>query len=80
MPTKRKHLRIEKGSTGNCSLLTDLPVDDLKAAVCQLEQYGMRWKIEVFHMVLKSGCRAEQTPLRTADRLTNLFAIFCIIA
>lgn len=60
-------------------LLTDLPVDDLKAAVCQLERYGMRWKIEVFHKVLKSGCRAEQSHLRTADRLTNLFAIFCII-
>jgi hypothetical protein len=61
-------------------LLTDLPVDDLQAAVCQLERYGMRWKIEVFHKVLKSGCRAEQSHLRTAERLTNLFAIFCIIA
>ena len=33
-----------------------------------------------FHKVLKSGCRAEQSHLRTAERLTNLFAIFCIIA
>ncbi len=40
----------------------------------------MHWKIEVFHKVLKSGCRAEQSHLRTAERLTNLFAIFCIIA
>lgn len=61
-------------------LLTDLPVDDLKTAVCQLEQYEMRRKIEVFHKVLKSGCRAEQSHLRTADRLTNLFATYCIIA
>ena len=61
-------------------LLTDLPVDDLTTAVHLLEKYGMRWKIQVFHKILKSGCRAEQSHLRTADRLSNLFAFFCIIA
>jgi hypothetical protein len=29
--------------------------------------------------VLKSGCQAEQAKLRTAERLTNLLAVFCII-
>lgn len=60
-------------------LLTDLPVADLGSAIRLLEKYSMRWKIEVFHKILKSGCRAEQSHLRTADRLTNLFAFFCII-
>ena len=40
----------------------------------------MRWKIEVFHKVLKSGCRAEDSKLRTADRLANLMALFCILS
>lgn len=40
----------------------------------------MRWKIEVFHKVLKSGCRAEDARLRTADRLANLVALFCIVS
>ena len=40
----------------------------------------MRWKIEVFHKILKSGCRAEDAKLRTADRLTNLVALFCIVS
>ncbi|MEZ5922883.1 MAG: hypothetical protein R3D57_00700 [Hyphomicrobiaceae bacterium] len=40
----------------------------------------MRWKIEVFHKVLKSGCRAEDSKLRTADRIANLLALFCIIS
>ena len=40
----------------------------------------MRWKIEVFHKILKSGCRAEQARLRTAQRLTNLVAVFCILS
>ena len=30
--------------------------------------------------MLKSGCQAEQSKLRTAERLTNLLAVLCIIA
>ena len=40
----------------------------------------MRWKIEAFHKVLKSGCRAEQARLRTAERLVRLLAVFCILS
>lgn len=60
-------------------LLTDLPVGDLAAAVEKLDWYAMRWKIETFHKVLKSGCRAEQSKLRTAERLTNLLAVLCVV-
>ena len=37
------------------------------------------WKIETFHKVMKSGCQAEKSKLRTAERLTNLMAVLCII-
>jgi hypothetical protein len=37
----------------------------------------MRWKIEVFHKILKSGCKAEESKLRTAQRLVNLISVFC---
>lgn len=40
----------------------------------------MRWKIEVFHKILKSGCKAEESKLRTAERLANLMAVFCILS
>jgi hypothetical protein len=60
-------------------LLTDLPVDDLPSAIEMLDWYAMRWKIETFHKVLKSGCRAEQSKLRTAERLTNLLAVLCVV-
>ena len=40
----------------------------------------MRWKIEVFHKILKSGCRAEQARLRIAERLVRLIAVFCILS
>src|SRR5262245_35074084 len=52
-------------------LLTGLAVDDLEAATGKLDWYAQRFKIETYHKVLKSGCRAEQARLRTAERLTN---------
>ena len=61
-------------------LITDLPVDSHNDAVEKLRWYAMRWKIEVFHKILKSGCRAEQARLRTAGRLVRLLAVFCILS
>src|SRR5882724_655605 len=40
----------------------------------------MRWKIETFHKILKSGCKAEASKLRTAERIANLIAVFCILS
>jgi hypothetical protein len=61
-------------------LITDLPVVSSGGAIRILVWYAMRWKIEVFHKIRKSGCRAEDARLRTAERLVNLIAIFCIVA
>lgn len=40
----------------------------------------MRWKIETFYKILKSGCMEEESRLRTADRFANLVSIFCILS
>ena len=61
-------------------LITDLPVGSRADAIEKLEWYALRWKIEVFHKILKSGCKAEESKLRTAQRLTNLVSIFCILS
>lgn len=61
-------------------LLTDLPVRSCLDAIEKLEWYAQRWKIETFHKILKSGCRAEEARLRTAERLVNLVAILCILS
>ena len=61
-------------------LLTDLPVRSRREAVEKIRWYSMRWKIETFHKILKSGCRAEESRLRSAERIANLLALFCIIA
>jgi hypothetical protein len=61
-------------------LITDLPVRSRDEALEKLKWYSMRWKIETFHKILKSGCKAEESRLRTAQRLTNLIAVFCILS
>ncbi len=61
-------------------LITDLPVRERAEAVEKINWYAMRWKIEMFHKVLKSGCQAEASKLRTAERLANLMAVFCILS
>lgn len=61
-------------------LITNLPVNSLEEALEKIKWYSMRWKIETFHKILKSGCRAEQSKLRTTERLTKLISVFCILS
>jgi hypothetical protein len=61
-------------------LLTNLPVATTQDVIEKLNWYALRWKIEVFHKVLKSGCKVEASGLRTAERLVRLLATCCILA
>jgi hypothetical protein len=61
-------------------LITDLPVTSRTEAIEKLEWYSLRWKIEVFHKILKSGCKAEASKLRTANRLVNLISVLAILS
>jgi hypothetical protein len=72
--TPRKREKID------WKLITNLPVRSRKDAVEKLTWYAMRWRIETFHKILKSGCRAEASKLRTAQRIVNLIAVFCILS
>jgi hypothetical protein len=61
-------------------LLTDLSVRSCREAAEKLDWYAQRWKIETFHKILKSGCKAEEAKLRTAERLVNLIAILSVLS
>jgi Transposase DNA-binding len=61
-------------------LITNLPIRSRRDALEKIAWYAMRWKIEMFHKVLKSGCQAQQSKLRTADRLANLLSVFCLLS
>lgn len=61
-------------------LFTTFPILSLEEAHRQINRYAMRWKIERYHYVLKSGCRVEELQLEFADRLQKALAIYCIVA
>jgi hypothetical protein len=61
-------------------LMTDLSVVDFDDAVEKLKWYSLRWKIEVFFKVLKSGCKITDSKLRTAESLSKMIAINCLVA
>ncbi len=60
-------------------LISNLPVHAHDDAIEKLDWYAMRWKIETFHKILKSGCKAEEARLRTVERLVKPIAVFCIL-
>jgi hypothetical protein len=61
-------------------LLTTVEVVSFEQATERLRWYTLRWGIEVFHRILKSGCRIEDRQLRTARELANCLAIDMVVA
>jgi hypothetical protein len=61
-------------------LLTTLPVETVEQAIEKLTWYTRRWGIEIFHRVLKTGCRIETRQLAGADRLEACLAIDMVVA
>ncbi len=62
------------------TFVTNLPIRGKSQAIQALEWYKQRWKIELYFKIIKSGFGAENSKLRTAERITRLLAIFCILA
>ena len=61
-------------------LLTTVPIRSRKEALLCLRWYTMRWRIEEWHRVLKSGCHIESHQHHTADRLARAICIDTVIA
>lgn len=61
-------------------LLTTVPVHSAQAALQCSAWYCLRWQIEIWHKILKSGCRIEHRRLKDADRLLPCLAFYAIIA
>lgn len=61
-------------------LLTSLPVADFNAADEIIELYMARWEIEVFHRVLKTGCKVEELQLKNDARAKVAIALYMVVA
>jgi len=60
-------------------LLTTVPIRSRKEALRCLRWYTLRWRIEEWHRVMKSGCRIESHQHQTADRLARAICIDAVI-
>jgi hypothetical protein len=61
-------------------LLTTEPVADAADAARLVGWYAMRWRIEDFHRVLKTGCRVESRQVRAAEKLKAFIALDMVVA
>jgi len=61
-------------------LLTTIDIRSAEDAERCLRWYCLRWRIEDWHRVLKSGCRIEDIAHETAERLRRAIAINLVIA
>jgi len=61
-------------------LLTTVATGQNSQANERIEWYAKRWGIEVFHRIIKSGCRVERRQLETAQRISNCLAVDMVVA
>jgi len=61
-------------------LLTTESVEITEDALRILKLYSLRWRIEEWHRVLKSGCKVQEHQHTTADRLKIVIAMDAVLA
>lgn len=61
-------------------LITTVAVAGLEQALERIQWYTCRWGIEVYHKVLKSGCRIEDRQFEDARTLERYLAIDAVVA
>jgi len=61
-------------------LLTTIEIEKFSDALNCVKWYCLRWRIEDWHRVLKSGCGVEKLAHQTADRLRRAIAINMVVA
>ena len=60
-------------------LLTTVPVRSAEDAMRILQWYALRWRIEDYFRILKSGCKVEELQHHSAERLERAIAIKMVV-
>ncbi len=60
--------------------LTTVPIESFAQAAQCVQWYTGRWLIEVYHKVLKSGCRVEERQFDDGETIKRYLAVDCVVA
>ena len=69
----------EDGGKIEWFLYTDVVINSLEDAVKIVQYYALRWTIEIYHKILKTGLNAENLQLETAHALFAAISIMSIV-
>jgi hypothetical protein len=61
-------------------LLTTVRTDTFRDALERVQWYTCRWLVELYHKVLKSGCRIEERQFDHVERIKRYLALDTIVA
>lgn len=61
-------------------LVTTLPIDDFKSALEKISWYRVRWSIEIFHKLMKSGLKVEECRLDEGIKLSRYLTLMTVVA
>jgi hypothetical protein len=60
-------------------LYTDLEVNSIEDAIKIVQYYALRWTIEIYHKILKTGLKAENLQLESAHAIFAAISIMSIV-
>jgi len=60
-------------------LYTDLEINSVEDAIKIVQYYALRWTIEIYHKILKTGLKAENLQLETAHAIFAAISIMSIV-
>jgi hypothetical protein len=61
-------------------LWTTVEVKTAEDAIERVNWYSCRWGIEIWHRILKSGCRIEARQFETGERLRRCLSVYSVVA
>ncbi|MDP1725689.1 MAG: IS4 family transposase [Bacteroidota bacterium] len=64
----------------NWKLLTSMNISSFQEALKIITYYSYRWRIEMFHYILKQGCKVEDLQLEQEHNLKNAITMYSIIS
>jgi len=78
-------LATEINAKPNCTplrwfLLTSKKIETAEQAASIIQYYLLRWKIEIYFKVLKSGCKVEELQLNELESLVICLSFYMIVA